>query len=539
MTMKRRWITGMALLAVLAAGVVLMPGAGLLANPDDDGEARGTVQVMPTEDQADGEESPTAYIQAANDELLKLKDLEEGSQEYDDIILQAYKIVGHGFHKYPRDPSLTVLYAAMKPVQLFRHFGWRIQGFLIHSPMDYRRYKNTVRRSYEQWRITGNRAGTHWIRWFTDVPEDAAFDVQEGKFANSAEFALFPDGEKLQTWLAEEAFPELENVTRALEKNVVARNEDFAFNWDLRSGFSNWALGGGTVLADESPVKRIGRSEGLVLASAYRSWIGWAKIFCSYNFNSFFKVRSRFNQGKAFTELAELVKQFTLPDLFKIWDRNDEKGVLDGKAFIKSSQADLLASLAILDELNSNQFSQGDSDPAGRWFDYNVMMPWSGRIANLLNEMRALLSGPVSLEDSWNKTRTTVNLAGQFDNPPTDLTLFLPTKIQGPEKTNRYMPFFKRFSVRKHLNSDFDIDLRHLIKPKQNVDLLDLNMRVDWQPTHDPAEWKDYTMNGLFPDAKDRDGLLRGLYTMVNSRSGPLSSGGVWSLVYGTLFWTN
>lgn len=534
-----RWLKGLVVVGVLVAFFAMLPGmmqadpadAAPAAAPadDDEGAAGGAV-----------EGDAAAYIAKANEELLKLSTLEPGSPAANDAILQAYKLVAHGFHQFPRDPALTVAYAAMKPIQIFRNFGWRIQGFLIHSPLDYRRYKNFVRRSYEQWRITENRAGMHWIRWFNDTPADAAYDVENSKFANSKEFSLFPNGEKMQEFLATEAFPELDNIAQALEANVVKRSEDFSFAWDLRSGFSNWALqGGGLQPSDESPVKRIGRSEGLVLASMYRTWIGWAKIFCAYNFNSFFKVRSRFNEGKAFNEMAEIVKQFTLPDLFKLWNKNDAKGVLDGKAFIKSSQTDLLASLAIIEELNNTQFAKGDENPGGRWFDYNTLKPWSGRITNLLNEMRALLSGPVALEDSWNKKRFTVNLAGWFDNPPTDLTMFLPTKITSNQNVTRYAPFFERVEVRSQLAKTFGVDLRHLLSPRQNVDLLDLNMHPDWQPTNDPGSWRDFTFNGLFPEAKDRDGVLKGLYTLSNSRSGLASYQTVWGLVFGTLFWTN
>ncbi|MBI4870848.1 MAG: hypothetical protein HY814_04700 [Candidatus Riflebacteria bacterium] len=552
MAARNRWMAGVGLLVLMVTFMALAPMATVQAGPAGD-EPKVTKQVEPAapsdeaspaaadDESASGvrDGDAAAYIAKANEELLKLKDLDPASPQAQEAILQAYKLVAHGFHQFPRDPAMTVAYAAMKPVQLFRHFGWRIQGFLIHSPLDYRRYKNTVRRSYEQWRVTGNKSGMAWIHWFSDSPADAAYDVENNKFSNSKEFALFPNGEKLQEWLAADVFPEMENIAQALEANVVKRQEDFNFNWDLRAGFSNWAAPTGALQpADESPVKRIGRSEGLILAAMYRSWIGWTKVFCSYNFNSFFKVRSRFNEGKAFTELAEIVKQFTLPDLFKLWNKNDGKGILDGRAFIKSSQADLLTSLQILEELNSEQFAKGDENPAGRWFDYNVMKPWSGRIANLINEMRALLSGSVMLEDSWNKTRTAVNVAGWFDNPPPDLTIFLPSKISSNRNVSRYVPFFDRIETRGVLAKEFGVDLRHLLSPRQNIDLLDLNMHVDWQPTNDPGEWRDYSMYGLFPGAKDRVGLLKGVYTVVNSRSSVLT-GGVWGLVFGTLFWTN
>ncbi|MBI4868512.1 MAG: hypothetical protein HY816_16365 [Candidatus Wallbacteria bacterium] len=551
MAPRKSWMLGLGLFVAIAAALLTVPSATLLAEPA--ASPRASTQVEPgDQDSSDmqrpgGDEaaagddasSPAAVIAAANAELLKLKDLPAESPEGATHIVNAYKIIGSGFHRFPRDPSMTVAYAAFKPVQLFRHFGWRIQGFLLHSPLDYRRYKNSIRRQFETWRVTGNNAGMHWIRWFCDAPTDAVYDVVNGKFANSKEFAIFPNGEKLQEWLAGDVFPEMENVAQALEANVVKKGEDFSFDWDLRAGFSNWVLGGGVQPADESPVKRIGRSEGLILAAMYRSYIGWTKIFCAYNFNSFFKVRSRFNEGRAFNELAEVVRQFTVPELFKLWHKNDAKQILDGKGFIKSSQADLLASLNYLEELNNNQFAKGDENPAGRWFDYNVMKPWTGRIANLVNEMRALLTGGVALEDSWNRQRVNVNLAGWFESPPEDLTLFLPTKISSNEKLSRYTPFFKRIEIRQTMAKEFGVDLRHLVSPVQNVDLLDLNIHPEWQPTHDPGEWRDYTMHGLFPGAKDRDSLLKGVYTMVNSRSGLVNSGMIWGLIFGTLFWTN
>lgn len=547
--MRRSWTLGGGLLALAILGLTAVaPLTILQAETDQDGgansseEIEATAAAIPSEKAAgDGEETPVRYIKAANDELLKLRNLPEDSDQYDDIILQAYKIIGHGFHKFPRDPAMTTAYAAFKPIQLFRHFGWRIQGFLIHSPLDFRRYKNTVRRQYEQWRLTGNKAGMFWIKWFTDVPADAAFDVENGNFANSTEFPLFPDGESMQHWLVQDVFPEMENVAEALEKNVLSSSENFEFPWDMRAGFSNWALGseGGFMQPrNESPIKRISRSEGLILATLYRTYIGWTKIFCAYNFNSFFKARSRFNEGKAFRGLAEVVKEFTLPDLFKLWEGNDSKGILDGRQFIKSAQNDLLTAVNLVDALNNEQFRGGDQDPAGRWFDYNTMTPWAGAIANGTNEMRALLSGPVALEDAWSHRRYNVNMAAWFDNPPEDLTLFLPSKVTSPRQVEHYVPFFTRHKIGSKLRNVFGIQTK-LINPKQNVDLFSLDMHVDWQPTHDPGEWKDYTMAGLFPDADDRDSLMKGVYTLMNSRSAGISAPMVWSLVYGTLIWTN